>query len=85
MTDETRHPIDGAARDHLKAFVSRIERLEEDKANVMADTKEVYAELKSMGFDVKAMRSVIRLRKIERAERQEMEALLDLYLGAVEG
>jgi uncharacterized protein (UPF0335 family) len=55
MTDETRHSIDGAARDYLKAFVSRIERLEEDKANAMADTKKVHAELKSMGFDVKAM------------------------------
>jgi uncharacterized protein (UPF0335 family) len=84
MTDNS-DAIGGVAREHLKSFVARIERLEEDKANVAADIKEVYAELKSMGFDVKAMRQVIRIRKIERAERQEMEALLDLYLGAVEG
>jgi uncharacterized protein (UPF0335 family) len=74
----------GVARDHLKAFVARIERLEEDKANVAADIKEVYAEVKSMGFDPKVMRKVISLRKIDRQERQEMEALLELYLGAVE-
>ncbi|MAC89679.1 DUF2312 domain-containing protein [Maricaulis sp.] len=74
-----------ATREQLKSFVARIERLEEDKANVMADLKEVYAELKSQGFDTKIMRKVIALRKIDRAERQETEALLDLYLGHVEG
>lgn len=84
MTDQS-DAIGGVAREHLKSFVARIERLEEDKANVAADIKEVYAELKSMGFDVKAMRSVIRLRKIDRRERQEMEAMLEMYLGAVEG
>ena len=63
----------------------RIERLEEDKANVMADMKEVYAEAKSMGFDTKILRKVISLRKIDRRERQEADALLELYLGAVEG
>ena len=84
MTDNS-DAIGGVAREHLKSFVARIERLEEDKANVAADIKEVYAELKSMGFDVKAMRQVIRLRKIDRQERQEMEAILEMYLGAVEG
>jgi len=84
MADPT-DAIGGVAREHLKSFVARIERLEEDKANVAADIKEVYAELKSMGFDVKAMRQVIRLRKIDRQERQEMEAMLEMYLGAVEG
>lgn len=73
-----------ATREQLKSFVARIERLEEDKANVMADIKEVYAELKSQGFDTKIMRKVIALRKIDRAERQETEALLDMYLSAVE-
>jgi uncharacterized protein (UPF0335 family) len=77
--------IGGDAREHIKAFVSRIERLEEDKANVMADMKEVYAEAKSMGFDTKILRKVITLRKIDQRERQEAEALLELYLGAVEG
>ena len=77
--------IGGAAREQIKAFVARIERLEEDKANVMADMKEVYAEAKSMGFDTKILRKVISLRKIDRRERQEADALLELYLGAVEG
>lgn len=77
--------IGSAAREQLKAFVARIERLEEDKANVMADMKEVYAEAKSMGYDTKILRKVISLRKIDRNERQEAEALLELYLGAVEG
>ncbi|MHA6288770.1 DUF2312 domain-containing protein [Maricaulis sp. CAU 1757] len=76
--------IGGAAREQLKAFVARIERLEEDKANVAADIKEVYAEAKSMGYDTKILRKVISLRKIDRNERQEAEALLELYLGAVE-
>lgn len=77
--------LGSVARDHLKAFVARIERLEEDKANVSADIKEVYSEVKSMGFDPKVMRKVISLRKIDRRERQEMEALLERYFGAVEG
>lgn len=77
--------IGAAAREQLKAFVARIERLEEDKANVMADMKEVYAEAKSSGYDTKILRKVIALRKIDRHERQETEALLELYLGAVEG
>ncbi|WP_019960950.1 DUF2312 domain-containing protein [Woodsholea maritima] len=75
--------IGASARDQIRAFVARIERLEEDKAAVMADMKEVYAEAKSMGFDVKVLRQVIRLRKQDRHERQEMEALLELYLGAL--
>jgi len=77
--------LGGAAREQIKAFVARIERLEEDKANLMADLKEVYAEAKSMGFDTKILRKVISLRKIDRRERQEADALLELYLGTVEG
>ncbi len=73
----------GAARDHLKAFVARIERLEEDKAAVMADMKSVYDEAKSMGFDSKILRKVVRLRKMDRNERDEQEALMDLYLSAL--
>lgn len=74
-----------ATRDQIKAFVARIERLEEDKAAIMADIKEVYAEAKSTGFDTKVLRRVIALRKVSRHERQETDALLELYLGAVEG
>ena len=76
--------IGGAARDQIKTIVARIERLEEDKAAVMADIKEVYAEAKSNGFDTKILRKVIALRKVDRHERQETEALLELYMGAVE-
>lgn len=73
----------GAAQDQLKAFVGRIERLEEDKAAVMQDLKQVYDEAKAMGFDNKVLRKVIRLRKMDRNERDEQEALLDLYLAAI--
>lgn len=77
--------IGSVARDQLKAIVARIERLEEDKQAVMADIKEVYAEAKSNGYDTKTLRKVIALRKVDSHERQEAEALLELYLGAVEG
>lgn len=77
--------IGGVARDQLKAIVARIERLEEDKQAVTDDIKEVYSEAKSNGYDTKALRKVIALRKIDRHKRQEAEALLDLYMGAVEG
>lgn len=76
--------IGAAAREQLRAIVARIERLEEDKAGVAADIKEVYAEAKSNGYDTKALRKVIAIRKQDRQERQEMEALLEIYLGAVE-
>lgn len=75
--------VGSVARDQIKAFVARIERLEEEKANIAADIKEVYAESKAMGFDTKVLRQVIRIRKQDRQERQEMEALLELYLGAL--
>lgn len=83
-TTDQSDAIGSVARDQLKAIVARIERLEEDKAAVMADIKEVYAEAKSNGYDTKTLRKVISLRKIDRHERQEAEALLELYLGAVE-
>lgn len=71
------------AREKLKQFIARIERLEEEKAQTAADIKDTYGEAKSMGFDVKALRQVVRLRKIDRDERAEQEAILDLYLSAV--
>lgn len=82
---DTSHSMGNAAREQLKAFVARIERLDEDKQQVMTDMKEVYAEAKAMGYDTKILRRVIALRKIDRNERQETEALLELYMGAVEG
>jgi len=71
------------AAGQLKAFIQRIERLEEEKTALTADISEVYAEAKGTGFEPKIMRQVVRLRKLEKADRQEQEALLDLYLHAL--
>lgn len=73
----------GVAADRLRSFIERVERLEEDKVAIMTDMKEVYAEAKGEGYDVKILRQVIRIRKMDRAERQEQEAILDLYLSAL--
>jgi uncharacterized protein (UPF0335 family) len=73
----------GVARDQLRAFIERIERLEEEKKQISDDIKDVYAEAKANGFDVKIMRKVISLRKKEPNEREEEESLLDLYLQAL--
>ncbi len=75
--------LSSTAQSQLKAIVERIERLEEDKAAVMADLKEVFSEAKGNGYDVKILRKVIRIRKQDRAKRQEEEAILDLYLNAI--
>lgn len=75
--------IGAAARAQLRALVARIEKREEEKAEIAADIKEIYAEAKSNGYDTKALKKVISIRKQDAHERQEMEALLELYLGAV--
>ena len=75
--------LNTTAQGQLKSLLERIERLEEDKAGVMADLKEVYAEAKGNGFDTKIVRKVVRLRKTDRAKRQEEEALIDLYMSAI--
>lgn len=72
------------AKDQLKSFAARIERLEEERAGLSADIREVYAEAKGTGFDTKILRMVIRMRKMDKADFQEMEAMLDLYLTALE-
>lgn len=71
------------AKDQLRSLVERVERLEEEKAALSADIREVYSEAKGVGFDTKIMRQVVRLRKLDRADRQEQEAILDLYLAAL--
>ncbi len=71
--------VGGIAAERLRSFIERIERLEEEKAALAADVREVYAEAKSTGFDVKTMRQVIRLRKLDRDDRHAQEHLLDLY------
>ena len=75
--------IQGTTRDQLRAFVERIERLEEEKAALATDIREVYAEAKAMGFDVKTLRTVVRLRKQDAQEREEQEAILATYLVAL--
>ena len=71
------------AQGQLRSFIERIERLEEEKKAIAADIKEVYGEAKATGFDTKIMRKVVILRKKDAAERQEEEAILDLYLSAL--
>ena len=71
------------AEGQLRAIVERIERLEEEKKTIAADIKEVYAEAKGNGYDIKILRKVISLRKKEPAERMEEEAMLDVYLSAL--
>ncbi|MBO6539691.1 MAG: DUF2312 domain-containing protein [Rhizobiaceae bacterium] len=80
ITSETAQTV---AAGQLRAFIERIERLEEDKQAIADDIKEVYAELKGNGYDTKAVRTLVRLRKKDQAERQEEEAMLDLYKAAL--
>ncbi len=78
MTD-----VGGIGAEQLRSYIERIERLEEEKAAMTADIREVYAEAKGNGFDVKIMRQVVRLRKLDSADREEQEELLDLYKRAL--
>lgn len=73
----------GVAADQLRAFVERIERLEEEKKVISDDIKDVYAEAKGNGYDVKILRKVVSLRKKQPHEREEEEAVLDLYMHAL--
>ena len=71
------------AKDQLKAFVERIERLEEEKKTISDDIRDVYAEAKGNGFDVKALRTIIRMRKQDANERAEAETILETYMQAL--
>ncbi|MBN9412409.1 MAG: DUF2312 domain-containing protein [Candidatus Paracaedimonas acanthamoebae] len=73
----------GVSGAHLKQFIERVERLEEDKANLANDIREVFAEAKSNGFDTKIMRQVLKIRKMDHDERSEQEEILTLYLHAL--
>ena len=79
MSEETGN----VARNHLRAYIDRIESLEEEKAALMEDIREIYAEAKGTGFDPKIMRQVVRIRKMEPDQRQEQEYILDTYLSAL--
>ena len=76
ITDETSQTV---AAGQLRAFIERIERLEEEKRTIADGIREVYAEMKGAGFDTRAVRTIVSLRKKDQAERQEEEAMIDLY------
>lgn len=78
MTD-----VGGVGAEQLRSFIERIETLEEEKAAVQEQIKDVMGEAKSVGFDVKILRQVVRLRKMKEADRSEQEELLDLYKSAL--
>lgn len=73
----------GVARDQLRSFIERIERLEEEKKTIADDIKDIYGEAKGTGFDTKILKTVVRLRKLDPRERQEQDAILDVYLCAL--
>ena len=81
--DEGASGPQAVASGQLRSFIERVERLDEEKQTIADDIKEVFAEAKSSGFDVKAMRTIIRLRKKDEAQRQEEDAILDLYMNAL--
>lgn len=83
MADDITETSQTVAAGQLRAFIERVERLEEEKKTIADDIKEVYAEMKGTGFDTKAVRHIIRLRKQDQAEREEAEAILDLYKSAL--
>ena len=76
--------VGGVAGDRLRSLVERVERLEEEKAALSADIREVYSEAKSAGFDIRILRQIVRLRKLDGSDRREMEELLDLYKRALD-
>ncbi|WP_433995648.1 DUF2312 domain-containing protein [Bradyrhizobium tropiciagri] len=79
----TEQPSTRFAKDQLKSIIERIERLEEEKKQAADDIRDVYAEAKGNGFDVKALRTVVRLRKMDVNERQEQETILETYMQAL--
>lgn len=75
--------VGGIAGDRLRSFIERIERLEDERRALGEDIREVYSEAKGAGFDVKIMRQIVRIRKLDQSERDEQEALLETYLAAL--
>tara|TARA_R110000787_G_scaffold41488_6_gene102509 strand:- start:376 stop:636 length:261 start_codon:yes stop_codon:yes gene_type:complete len=82
MEDAAATHLTETTKEKLRQTVAKIERLEEEKKEVAEQIKEIYAEAKAFGFDVKALRQVIRVRKVEKADREEQEMMLELYLMA---
>ena len=73
----------GVAVEQLKSIIGRVEKLEEEKSGISADIRDVFAEAKGNGFDVKAIRTIIKMRKLDASEREEQETILDTYLHAL--
>lgn len=82
--DERNNIVGGVAVDRLRSLIERVERLEEEKKGIQGDIRDVFAEAKSAGFDVKAMRTVLKLRKMNAADRDEQELILDTYRRALD-
>lgn len=80
---EKEQPATRFAKEQLKAIIERVERLEEEKKAISDDIRDVFAEAKANGFDVKALRTIVRMRKMEATEREEQEAILETYLHAL--
>ncbi|MCB1557081.1 MAG: DUF2312 domain-containing protein [Alphaproteobacteria bacterium] len=83
MDNDATQDVGGVAGKRLNAFLERIERLEEEKAALAEDVKEIYGEAKAVGFDAKIMRKLIRLRKMDGDKRREEDELLELYKAAI--
>ncbi|MFG1245518.1 DUF2312 domain-containing protein [Xanthobacter flavus] len=83
MAEDVQEAPAGFAKEQLQSFIERIERLEEEKAGIAEDIKDVFAEAKANGFDVKALRTILKIRKEDSDERKEQEAIVDLYLQAL--
>lgn len=83
MTQVGHNRVGGVAADQIKSIINRVEKLEEEKAGIAADIREVFAEAKGNGFDVKAIRTIIKMRKLDAAEREEQETTLATYCRAL--
>ncbi|MBQ9035044.1 MAG: DUF2312 domain-containing protein [Alphaproteobacteria bacterium] len=86
MADENqvKAEVGGVAADRLRSLIERIERLEEEKKELQSDIRDIFAEAKSAGFDVKAMRTILKLRKMNAADRDEQEVVVETYRKALD-
>lgn len=83
LNEDGTQEVGGVAGARIKSFVERVERLEEEKTAMMEDIKEIYGEAKATGFDVKTLRNIVKLRKLDLEKRREADELLDLYKSAI--
>lgn len=83
MAEEVAEAPAGFAKEQLKSFIERVERLEEEKKAIADDIKDVFAEAKANGFDVKALRTILKIRKEDADQRREQEAIVELYMQAL--